>query len=215
MPLDTRSVKAGAPSGSAEGGWPLEALMTDLLFSTRHLIHRARLGGALLALGVVACGAQSPSTQRLAGLADTPIEGAPDGSFNTAPGDYLAGNFAVDTGRLAEAADYFGRALAAEPDNLDLLRQLFLLSLASGRYDAALDQAERLAVRNSEADEAHLLLALEQVRAGKYAAARGPLGELGGEGIAGLTAPFLDAWAVFGDGGAAATDAALRAPRPG
>jgi Flp pilus assembly protein TadD len=184
--------------------------MTDLLSSTRRLIQRARLGAALLALAVVACGAQSsPSPPRLAGLADTGVAAAPDTTFNTAPGDYLAGNFAVDSGRLAEAADYFGRALAADPDNLDLLRQLFLLSLASGRYDAALEQGQQLVKRDPAADEARLLLALEQVRGGHFEAARAPLQQLGTEGIAALTAPFLDAWAIFGAGGQNATDDAL------
>ncbi len=184
--------------------------MTDLLSSTRRLLSHARLGGALLALAVVACGAQSsPTHTGLAGLSDTAVAGVPDTNFNTAPGDYLAGNFAVDSGHLAEAADYFGRALAADPDNLDLLRQLFLLSLASGRYDAALEQAKQLVKRDPEADEARLLQAIEQARAGKFTAARAPLKGLGAEGIAGLTAPFLDAWAVFGQGGPSATDDAL------
>jgi Flp pilus assembly protein TadD len=184
--------------------------MINLLSSTRRLFRRARLGAALLVLAVVACGAQSsPTSSRLAGLAATGLPAMSDASFNTAPGDYLAGNFAVDSGHLAEAADYFGRALAAEPNNLDLLRQLFLLSLASGRYDAALDQARQLADRDREADEARLLLALEQVRGGRFQAARARLKELGTEGIAGLTAPFLDAWAIFGAGGQNATDNAL------
>jgi Flp pilus assembly protein TadD len=210
MPPRAPSVKASEPSGSTRDWRPQEALMTDLWFSIRRLIQRARLGAALLGLAVVACGAQSsPAPPRLAGLADTGVPGTPDATFNTAPGDYLAGNFAVDSGHLAEAADYFGRALAAEPDNLDLLRQLFLLSLASGRYDAALEQAGQLAKRDPAADEARLLLALEQVRGGHYEAARAPLKGLGTEGIAGLTAPFLDAWAIFGAGGQNATDAAL------
>ena len=185
--------------------------MIDLLSSTRRLLHHARLGGALLALAVVACGAQSsPSTSRgLAGLADTGVATASDTEFDTAPGDYLAGNFAVDSGRLGEAADYFQRALEADPNNLDLLRQLFLLTLASGRYDAAIDQARSLVPRDPEADEARLLQAMEQVRAGKFDDARTALKGLGAEGVAGLTAPFLDAWAIFGAGGPAATDAAL------
>ncbi len=184
--------------------------MIHLLSLTRRPFRRARLGAALLVLAVVACGAQSsPTSSRLAGLAATGLPAMSDASFNTAPGDYLAGNFAVDSGHLAEAADYFGRALAAEPNNLDLLRQLFLLSLASGRYDAALEQARQLADRDREADEARLLLALEQARGGHFQAARAPLKELGSEGIAGLTAPFLDAWAIFGAGGQNATDNAI------
>ena len=212
MPPGAPSVKTGEPSsGSAQGGRPQEASMIDLLSSTRRLLHHARLGGALLALAVVACGAQSsPSTSRgLAGLADTGVATASDTEFDTAPGDYLAGNFAVDSGRLGEAADYFQRALEADPNNLDLLRQLFLLTLASGRYDAAIDQARSLVPRDPEADEARLLQAMEQVRAGKFDDARTALKGLGAEGVAGLTAPFLDAWAIFGAGGPAATDAAL------
>jgi Flp pilus assembly protein TadD len=184
--------------------------MTDLLSSTRRLLRRARLGGALLALAVVACGAQvSPTHPGLAGLGDTGVAAGPETSFDTAPGDYLAGNFAVASGQLAEAADYFGRALAAEPDNLDLLRQLFLLSLASGRYDAAVEQAHKLVARDPQAEEARVLLALEQAKAGNFEAARAPLKGLSSSGIAGLTAPFLDAWAIFGKGGSSATDDAL------
>jgi tetratricopeptide (TPR) repeat protein len=184
--------------------------MTDLLCLTRRLLRRARLGGALLALAVVACGAQSsPTHPGLAGLGDTGGAAEPETSFDTAPGDYLAGNFAVDSGHLAEAADYFGRALAAEPDNLDLLRQLFLLSLASGRYDVAVEQAHKLVARDPDAEEARVLLALEQAKAGNFEAVRAPLKNLPSEGIAGLTAPFLDAWAIFGKGGSSATDDAL------
>jgi tetratricopeptide (TPR) repeat protein len=185
--------------------------MTDLLRLSHRLTRRARLGGVLLALGAVACGAQSsPSGSGLAGLTDTAgVAIDPPRPINSALGDYLAGNFALDTGRLDEAADYFERALAAAPDNLDLLRQLYLLNLASGRYEAALEQARRLAERDPEAEEARLLLALDQVRAGSFRAARDALGGLGAEGIAGLAAPFLDAWAVFGAGGPNATDDAL------
>ena len=176
------------------------------------LTRRARLGGVLLALGVVACGAQSsPTSSGLAGLTDSAgVEVAPARPVNSALGDYLAGNFALDTGLLDEAADYFERALAAAPDNLDLLRQLYLLTLASGRNDAALEQARLLAERDPEADEARLLLAARSgARRQLRGRARGACGTLDAEGIAGLTAPFLDAWAVFGEGGPKATDDAL------
>jgi tetratricopeptide (TPR) repeat protein len=159
----------------------------------------------------MACAApDSPATPGVAGLATTGMAVEPGTEVNSSLGDYLAGNFALDRGQLDEAANYFESALAGDPDNLDLLQQLFLLSLASGRYDAALNQAKPLAERDPDADEARLLLALERVRAHDFAAARGPLGELGDDGVAGLTAPFLDAWAVFGQGGPGATNDALK-----
>ena len=131
--------------------------MTDPLPLTERLTRRARLGGVLLTLSVVACGAQSsPTTSGLAGLTDTGVVVAPPRPVNSALGDYLAGNFALDTGRLEEAADYFERALAAAPDDLDLLRQLYLLTLASGRNDAALEQARRRSGSCRQIGRAHV-----------------------------------------------------------
>ena len=175
--------------------------MTDLWTLSRRLTGCARSGALLLPLAMVACGAQSLTDPRLAGLTDSGVVVAPERPLNSALGDYLAGNFALDHGRLSEAADFFERALSAAPDDLDLQRQLYLLTLASGRYDEALEQATALTEHDPEADEAFLLLAAEQARKGDYAAARAPLQALGLDGIAGLTAPFIDAWAVFGEGG--------------
>jgi tetratricopeptide (TPR) repeat protein len=185
--------------------------MTESMPMTRRRTRLARLGGALLGLVLMACAAQnSPTASGVAGLATAgmAVESSPD--LNSALGDYLAGNFALDRGQLSEAANYFESALAGDPGNLDLMQQLFLLNLANGRYDAALKEAKPLAERDPGADEARLLLALERVRANDFAGARGPLGELGDNGIAGLTAPFLDAWAVFGQGGPSATADALK-----
>jgi tetratricopeptide (TPR) repeat protein len=131
---------------------------------------------------------------------------------NSSLGDYLAGNFALESGMLAEAATYFERALADDPENLDLHRQLFLLTLASGQYDAALERAGPLtsdSSDNSAVAEAQLLLALDQARAGRFGAVHRRLAALGDEGIAGLTVPFMDAWALLGRGGEDDLDDAL------
>jgi tetratricopeptide (TPR) repeat protein len=211
MPSGARFVKSGRPlpvpaCGRAQSG----SVMTDLCSSSRRLTACLRSGAVLLPLAMVACGAQSPSTSAsFAGLTDSGVVVAPETPINSALGDYLAGNFALDRGELGEAAQFFERALAAAPDDLDLQRQLFLLNLASGRYDEALVQASMLAGHDPEADEAFLMLAAAQARAGSFAAARTPLQALGSEGIAGLTAPFIDAWALFGEGGPKATDTAL------
>ena len=87
----------------------------------------------------------------------------------------------METGLLAEAATYFERALANDPDNPDLRRQLFLLSLASGRYDAALDQAGALVAEGADVPEAELLLSLEEVRAGSFGDAHRRLAAMTGK----------------------------------
>jgi tetratricopeptide (TPR) repeat protein len=183
--------------------------MTELWSLSRRLTGCVRSGALLLPLAMVACGAQSPTGRNVAGLTDSGVVVAPTRPTNSTSGDYLAGNFALDRGRLSEAADFFEKALAGAPDDLELQRQLYLLTLASGRYEEALEQARMLADEDPEADEAFLLLAAEQARKGDFAAARAPLKALGADGIAGLTAPFIDAWAIFGEGGPNATEAAL------
>ncbi len=167
-------------------------------------------GGIVLALALAACAERdAPGVSGLAGPGAFRWDVEPGGEVDSSFGDYLAGNYALDTGELADAATYFENALAENPDNLDLLRQVYLLTLADGRYDKALQQAKLLVELDPEAEEAHLLLALEQARANQFDAAREPLRGLGDRGIAGLAAPFLDAWAIFGSGGPRATDDAL------
>lgn len=167
-------------------------------------------GGILLALTLAACAQpDAPGVGGVAGPGAFRWDVEPGGEVDSSFGDYLAGNYALDTGELADAATYFENALAENPDNLDLLRQVYLLTLADGRYDKALEQARQLVELDPEAEEAHLLLALEQARVQQFDAARAPLRGLGDQGIAGLAAPFLDAWAIFGSGGPKATDDAL------
>ena len=159
---------------------------------------RLRFGAALLAVALGACAAQTaPRSSSVAGLATNGLNFQAGDSINSPLGDYLAGNFALETGLLAEAATYFERALAKDPENPDLRRQLFLLMLASGRYDAALEQAEELVADGADVAEAELLLSLEEVRSDRFDDAHRRLAGITAEGVAGLTSPFIDAWVLF------------------
>ncbi len=171
-----------------------------------------RLGSGLLPFLVVvgACADQGPpGSAALAGPGQAEVALAVGEELESPLGDYLAGQFALESGRLSEAADFFSRALAADPENLDLTRQVFLLTLASGRYDEALIQARQLLRQDPEAEEAQLLVGLNEARAGDFAMARVSFATVSADGIATLTVPFLDAWAVFGGGEASAVDKAL------
>ncbi|HET6518247.1 MAG TPA: tetratricopeptide repeat protein, partial [Geminicoccaceae bacterium] len=167
--------------------------------------HRRRLWATGLLAGLlVACAGNTGSSTAwrnaagpvtLTGLPRTVEEAAP-----TAAGDYLAGNFALDRGDVRSAADYLGRALDRNPDNLDLLQQVFLLTLASGNERAALDQALRLVKADAPSEEAQLMLALDEAQGGRFDAAARRLGAIDRGGIAGVVVPVLDAWAAFGKG---------------
>ena len=130
-------------------------------------------------------------------------DGRASRAIDSSLGDYLAGQFALESGLLAEAAGYFEQALVQDPDNADLRRQLFLLTLASSRYDAALERAKELAADAPDSDavaEAALMLALAEVRADRFGSAHRRVTAIGDDGIAGLTLPFVDAWILFGRG---------------
>ncbi len=162
----------------------------------------ARYGVALVGLTLGACmGQEGASTVGLAGTSIHAVRYSPgEAVTNSALGDYLAGNFALGVGELDQAALYFESALSDDPENLDLLRQVFLLTLASGQYDQALEQARRLDASGLDAEEARLFLALTEVRAGEFDQARSTLADIATDGLAALAVPFLDAWARFGEG---------------
>ncbi|MEL6963176.1 MAG: tetratricopeptide repeat protein [Pseudomonadota bacterium] len=140
-----------------------------------------------------------------------------DAAGESTLGDYLAGNFALDAGNIKEAATYFEKALADDPDNLELRRQVFMLDLADARYTAALDEARALKAQRADEtnEDAQLLLALEQAKAGAFDAVSGELSDVGGQGIVALAVPFLEAWSLVGIGGTGAIDEAIKALHDG
>ncbi|MGH6900246.1 MAG: tetratricopeptide repeat protein [Geminicoccaceae bacterium] len=175
--------------------------MSDLLSKILSPRRQTQGVAALLVLAFTACaGHTTPRSSSVAGLGTEGLTFEAGDSVNSSLGDYLAGNFALESGQLTEAADYFERALVKDPENPDLQRQLFLLMLASGQYDDALDRAVPLASDDAAVAEAQLLLSLADVRAGELDSAHRRLEALGDEGIAGLTMPFIDAWVLLARG---------------
>ena len=144
-----------------------------------------------------------------AGIVDLPkeVEPTPESML----GDYLAGNFALDSGKIADAVDYFQKALADDPENLELRRQVFLLDLANGRYDEALSEAKVLKETDSEEtnEVAQLLLTLEQANLGAFDDVPDELKDVSDRGIVALAAPFIQSWALVAGQGADAVDGAI------
>lgn len=118
----------------------------------------------------------------------------------TLSGSYLAGRYAGQTNDLANAAAFFAEALTADPGNPFLLDRAFVLQLANGDIQEALELAQRLQIEQSDHFIARLLLATDAFRAGEYneaailldSEARGPLAE--------LTSGLMRAWALAASG---------------
>lgn len=165
----------------------------------------AALSSTVMALSLAACAAEPrPSLPFLSRALETNFSPNPAGGApiegGSASGSYLVGRFAIESGDYAEAAESLDRALAADPENVDLRRQVFLLRLANGDDERALAAAASLVEIDAGADEPLMLLALDRARAGQHAAARDLLQRVSERGATGLVQPVLEAWAIFGTG---------------
>lgn len=163
----------------------------------REVTRRARAaravatGLALALLAAPAPGRAEAAPQQTGTAEELPI---------TLSGSYLAGRYAGQTNDLANAAAFFAEALTADPGNPFLLDRAFVLQLANGDIQEALELAQRLQIEQSDHFIARLLLATDAFRAGEYtnantlldSEARGPLAE--------LSSGLIRAWALAATG---------------
>lgn len=171
----------------------------------RPLAHSLCLA-CLFVLGVGCADGQSAGLQ----LISTGDTGKP--WPESAAGDYLIGQFAMEHGDLATANEALDKALTADPDNQELRRQIFAVELAQGRYDEK--AASSLLALDPNAEEARLLLALGSVKRGQFAAAATTFGAIGSRGVAAIAAPVMQAWALYGAGQKDPARAILRDAKP-
>ena len=115
-------------------------------------------------------------------------------------GSYLAGHHAFRTRDFGTAARYMSAALEAQPAGLALLRRALIAKLASGQGDSARALARRLLAIEPDASLAKLSLAVGELKAGRYAAAKARLSSIRGRGPNAFTVPLLTAWAEAGLG---------------
>ena len=126
--------------------------------SLRHLAGPAAFGGMMLtALAVTAD--TPPTTEALPDMLPSPL------------GHYLASRFAQASGDLGAAVDLLGFALAADPDNVQLLRTDYNLMVSEGQMSDALTLAKRLQAAGSLDGVGRVGLAVDRAKAGDYAAA--------------------------------------------
>ncbi|MEE8272771.1 MAG: tetratricopeptide repeat protein [Alphaproteobacteria bacterium] len=141
------------------------------------------------------------STWRSAALSATmlaalvaPAVAAAEGAPASAAGAYLAANFAQDRNDAEAASRYLAIALDDDPGNVDLLYRAFTSAVIGGDMAAAVDLAGRLE-ENFPADPlSTVMLALDDVEAGRYDEAADRLESIERDGIASFLLPMLLGW---------------------
>ncbi len=131
-------------------------------------------------------------------------------------GLYLSGVVAQQSGDHASAALLLERALAADPDNIDLKNRTFLALFIEGREADALKLLPALraaGLENNGSPSAPLALivaALAEAKAGRFDAAAEIMAPVRPVGLNSLAIPLVKAWIAAGQKNAAAVEEALR-----
>jgi tetratricopeptide (TPR) repeat protein len=126
-------------------------------------------------------------------------------------GNFLAGRHAYAQRDIAAAARFYAAALKLAPEDPDLLRRAFALSVQDGRVKEALPIAQRLVAFDAKEALAAVLLVVDDVKGRRFAAAGKKLGAWTDGGLNSLLGPLLAAWALVGEGKAEEALAALKA----
>lgn len=127
-------------------------------------------------------------------------------------GQYLAGHQAQRQNDPAAAARFLEQALGHDPNNLGLVRHVFILMVAEGQLDDASQHARMILNNEPAAFVPTLTLAVRALKAGEYHAALGLFGNLDNTAHYGMMRALGQAWAAAGAGDLTAARAALSFP---
>ncbi len=115
-------------------------------------------------------------------------------------GAYLAGKHAVGSFAITDAASFYARVLAVDPENKPLLSRTLYLMVADGRNAEAVALARRLVKLQPDSRLANFVLALRAASAGRYPEAERRLTKLPKQGANRVLLPLLRGWIAFAGG---------------
>lgn len=113
-------------------------------------------------------------------------------------GPYLAARSAALQNDYAQAADYYTRALARDPRNVELMDNALVANLALGRLDRALPIAEAMLAAGQTSQVMQIVLTTGRVRDGAFDEVLDDTAE--GQRIGPLVDGLIEAWAMMGTG---------------
>lgn len=114
-----------------------------------------------------------------------------------AAGDYLAGRHADMQNDITQAANFYERALARDPENVELLRRAFSFLASSGQLSKAVPLAQQLYGQDPANATALTVLVVDDLKRGKVSLAQSFLDSLPDSGVAQLVGPPLKAWVAM------------------
>ncbi|HUK09904.1 MAG TPA: tetratricopeptide repeat protein [Stellaceae bacterium] len=155
-----------------------------------------RLVAAAVAIGLTAC-AQVPS-QGATNSAPPPDKDTQAVPTESVYGSYLAGGLAQRDHAYGAAAAYLERALADDPDNVELLRRTFLLRLSEGSLPRTVELARRFSVVDPHNGLPALVLLIEQMKSGDGSGAAAAADRLPQDGLLRFSSPLVVAWTKAG-----------------
>ncbi|HRF07856.1 MAG TPA: tetratricopeptide repeat protein [Xanthobacteraceae bacterium] len=120
--------------------------------------------------------------------------------FSSHAGSYLAARVAGAARDMSAASTFYRSALRADPANADLIERTFLVTLASGQVEEAVQLAESVVTFDKTHRIARLALAARAIKVNQFAQARAHLTQAVQGPIADLTATLLSGWAWYGSG---------------
>ena len=115
-------------------------------------------------------------------------------------GSYLAGRIARGQHDSVAASEYYRAALERDPDNMPLTEQSLLMEATEGRFDRAVELAQRLIGQFSDHRMARLVLGLEAAKTKRYQEAIDHFKSPGNGVMEQLTLALARAWMKVGQG---------------
>ena len=161
----------------------------------RRVITLGAMAATMVAFGPAALSVIADVPAPAARAASTPGELGP-GDF----GSFLAGMHAKQVRDFGSMADYFSRVLAHHPDDVELLQQGFIAMASGGRLSEAAEIGRKLETQSAGSDTVSLVLAMQDLKADRRAAALTRLGALSSDGLNKFTVPLVKSWVALEGG---------------
>src|SRR3954452_22374580 len=125
-------------------------------------------------------------------------------------GDYLAGRQAQHRRDFANAAKFYEKALAVDPDSPELISRTFLMEVFTGNFERAGALAPRELKLDPNDAVADLVTVVDRLKSGDPAGAVKTAASLPSDGVHRFVAPFALAWTRMATGDLAGAETALQ-----